>query len=120
MGPRPTAAGAATGVAQVRGVPQYKYTPGVRNPQQHMPTQQQVPMQQVLALFLLELVLFGSNLKWEFYAYCIISRDVTIRDAPKWKFLAEAEQNATLGRIPNTVFHIIFFFLIFCIKLQIK
>ncbi len=30
-----------------------------------------------------------------------------IRDAPKWKFLAEAEQNETLnteGRIPNTVF----------------
>uniref|UniRef100_A0A673G795 Polyadenylate-binding protein n=1 Tax=Sinocyclocheilus rhinocerous TaxID=307959 RepID=A0A673G795_9TELE len=48
MGPRPTAAGAATGPAQVRGVPQYKYAPGVRNPQQHMPTQPQVPMQQVL------------------------------------------------------------------------
>uniref|UniRef100_A0A672M8L4 Polyadenylate-binding protein n=1 Tax=Sinocyclocheilus grahami TaxID=75366 RepID=A0A672M8L4_SINGR len=46
MGPRPTAAGAATGPAQVRGVPQYKYAPGVRNPQQHMPTQPQVPMQQ--------------------------------------------------------------------------
>ncbi|KAK9961462.1 hypothetical protein ABG768_009249 [Culter alburnus] len=46
MGPRPTAAGAATGTAQVRGVPQYKYAPGVRNPQQHMPTQPQVPMQQ--------------------------------------------------------------------------
>ncbi|XP_050986817.1 polyadenylate-binding protein 1A isoform X1 [Labeo rohita] len=45
MGPRPTAAGAATGTAQVR-VPQYKYAPGVRNPQQHMPTQPQVPMQQ--------------------------------------------------------------------------
>ncbi|TRY90480.1 hypothetical protein DNTS_026112 [Danionella cerebrum] len=49
MGPRPAAGGApgsATGVPQVRGVPQYKYTPGVRNPQQHMPTQPQVPMQQ--------------------------------------------------------------------------
>uniref|UniRef100_A0A671MUJ3 Polyadenylate-binding protein n=1 Tax=Sinocyclocheilus anshuiensis TaxID=1608454 RepID=A0A671MUJ3_9TELE len=48
MGPRPSIAGAATGTAQVRGVPQYKYAPGVRNPQQHMPTQPQVPMQQVL------------------------------------------------------------------------
>uniref|UniRef100_A0A673FVK7 Polyadenylate-binding protein 1-like n=1 Tax=Sinocyclocheilus rhinocerous TaxID=307959 RepID=A0A673FVK7_9TELE len=46
MGPRPSIAGAATGTAQVRGVPQYKYAPGVRNPQQHMPTQPQVPMQQ--------------------------------------------------------------------------
>uniref|UniRef100_A0A8C1LQC3 PABC domain-containing protein n=1 Tax=Cyprinus carpio TaxID=7962 RepID=A0A8C1LQC3_CYPCA len=46
MGPRPSAAGAATGASQVRGVPQYKYAPGVRNPQQHMPTQPQVPMQQ--------------------------------------------------------------------------
>lgn len=50
MGPRPSGAGAATGTAQVRGVPQYKYAPGVRNPQQHMPTQPQVPMQQVLVL----------------------------------------------------------------------
>ncbi len=25
-----------------------------------------------------------------------------IRDAPKWKFLAEAEQNETLGQRPNT------------------
>uniref|UniRef100_A0A8C1HN61 Polyadenylate-binding protein n=1 Tax=Cyprinus carpio carpio TaxID=630221 RepID=A0A8C1HN61_CYPCA len=41
MGPRPSAAGAATGASQVRGVPQYKYAPGVRNPQQHMPTQPQ-------------------------------------------------------------------------------
>ncbi|XP_073728745.1 polyadenylate-binding protein 1A isoform X2 [Misgurnus anguillicaudatus] len=46
VGPRPSAAGAATGTAPVRGVPQYKYAPGVRNPQQHMPTQPQVPMQQ--------------------------------------------------------------------------
>ncbi len=30
------------------------------------------------------------------------------RDAPKWKFLAEAEQNETLGRIPNTVLRIFF------------
>ncbi|KAA0702584.1 Polyadenylate-binding protein 1 [Triplophysa tibetana] len=44
MGPRPAAA--ATGTAPVRGVPQYKYAPGVRNPQQHMPSQPQVPMQQ--------------------------------------------------------------------------
>ncbi len=31
---------------------------------------------------------------------------VSYRDAPKWKFLAEAEakQNKTLGQIPNTVF----------------
>lgn len=43
MGPRPAAA--AT-VAPVRGVPQYKYAAGVRNPQQHMPAQP-VPMQQV-------------------------------------------------------------------------
>ncbi|XP_059364583.1 polyadenylate-binding protein 1A-like [Carassius carassius] len=46
MGPRPSAAGAPTGTSQVRGVPQYKYTPGVRNPQQHMPSQPQVSMQQ--------------------------------------------------------------------------
>uniref|UniRef100_A0A672PAC8 Polyadenylate-binding protein n=1 Tax=Sinocyclocheilus grahami TaxID=75366 RepID=A0A672PAC8_SINGR len=46
MGPRPSIAGAATGTAQVRGVPQYKYAAGVRNPQQHMPTQPQMPMQQ--------------------------------------------------------------------------
>ncbi|XP_026139184.1 polyadenylate-binding protein 1-like [Carassius auratus] len=46
MGPRPSGAGAATGAAQVRGVPQYKYAPGVRNTQQHMPSQPQVPMQQ--------------------------------------------------------------------------
>uniref|UniRef100_A0A8C1MUN4 RRM domain-containing protein n=1 Tax=Cyprinus carpio TaxID=7962 RepID=A0A8C1MUN4_CYPCA len=51
MGPRPSAAGAATGASQVRGVPQYKYAPGVRNPQQHMPTQPQVPMQQVPTCF---------------------------------------------------------------------
>ncbi|XP_016117519.1 polyadenylate-binding protein 1-like [Sinocyclocheilus grahami] len=42
----PQRMGAATGTAQVRGVPQYKYAPGVRNPQQHLPTQPQVPMQQ--------------------------------------------------------------------------
>ncbi|XP_012691526.1 polyadenylate-binding protein 1b [Clupea harengus] len=49
MGPRPTAAAAAAAAAAapgVRGVPQYKYAPGVRNPQQHMNTQPQVPMQQ--------------------------------------------------------------------------
>ncbi|XP_068431317.1 polyadenylate-binding protein 1b [Clinocottus analis] len=43
MGPRPTSAAAA---APVRGVPQYKYATGVRNPQQHIPAQPQVPMQQ--------------------------------------------------------------------------
>lgn len=56
MGPRPSGAGAATGTAQVRGVPQYKYAPGVRNPQQHISNQQQVPMQQVLVLHLMALV----------------------------------------------------------------
>ncbi|XP_029298440.1 polyadenylate-binding protein 1b [Cottoperca gobio] len=44
MGPRP-ANPAAAAAAPVRGVPQYKYAAGVRNPQQHMPAQQ-VPMQQ--------------------------------------------------------------------------
>lgn len=46
MGPRPASAAAAAG-APVRGVPQYKYAAGVRNPQQHMATQPQVSMQQV-------------------------------------------------------------------------
>ncbi|XP_028251595.1 polyadenylate-binding protein 1b [Parambassis ranga] len=41
MGPRPATAAAAP----VRGVPQYKYAAGVRNPQQHMTTQP-VTMQQ--------------------------------------------------------------------------
>ncbi|KAL7382422.1 hypothetical protein ABVT39_021998 [Epinephelus coioides] len=45
MGPRPATAAAAAS-APVRGVPQYKYAAGVRNPQQHMPAQPQVPMQQ--------------------------------------------------------------------------
>ncbi|XP_033493902.2 polyadenylate-binding protein 1A isoform X1 [Epinephelus lanceolatus] len=45
MGPRPATAAAAAS-ATVRGVPQYKYAAGVRNPQQHMPAQPQVPMQQ--------------------------------------------------------------------------
>merc|ERR1712121_56658 len=44
MGPRPTAV--ATAAAPVRGMPQYKYAPGVRNPQQHMASQPQVAMQQ--------------------------------------------------------------------------
>uniref|UniRef100_A0A8C1RGT6 Polyadenylate-binding protein n=1 Tax=Cyprinus carpio TaxID=7962 RepID=A0A8C1RGT6_CYPCA len=39
MGPRPTAAAASA--PPVRGVPQYKYTPSVRSPQQHMNTQPQ-------------------------------------------------------------------------------
>ncbi|KAK6491503.1 polyadenylate-binding protein 1 [Huso huso] len=47
MGPRPTAAAAAAAAAPgVRGVPQYKYAAGVRNPQQHLNTQPQVSMQQ--------------------------------------------------------------------------
>ncbi|XP_069372475.1 polyadenylate-binding protein 1b [Paralichthys olivaceus] len=45
MGPRPASAAAAA-AAPVRGVPQYKYAAGVRNPQQHMNAQQQVAMQQ--------------------------------------------------------------------------
>uniref|UniRef100_A0AAQ5XG70 Polyadenylate-binding protein n=1 Tax=Amphiprion ocellaris TaxID=80972 RepID=A0AAQ5XG70_AMPOC len=39
-------AAAQTMAAPVRGVPQYKYAAGVRNPQQHMTTQPQVAMQQ--------------------------------------------------------------------------
>uniref|UniRef100_A0A671K5I1 Polyadenylate-binding protein n=1 Tax=Sinocyclocheilus anshuiensis TaxID=1608454 RepID=A0A671K5I1_9TELE len=46
MGPRPTTAAAAASAPTVRGVPQYKYTPSVRSPQQHMNTQPQVAMQQ--------------------------------------------------------------------------
>ena len=46
MGPRPTNA-AAVAASQLRGVPQYKYTPGVRNSHQHMTQQTQAPMQQV-------------------------------------------------------------------------
>ncbi|XP_035537007.1 polyadenylate-binding protein 1A [Morone saxatilis] len=45
MGPRPASAAAAA-AATVRGVPQYKYAAGVRNPQQHMTAQPQVTMQQ--------------------------------------------------------------------------
>jgi len=45
MGPRPASAAAAA-AAPVRGVPQYKYAAGVRNPQQHMNSQPQVNMQQ--------------------------------------------------------------------------
>ncbi|KAF7690879.1 polyadenylate-binding protein 1b [Silurus meridionalis] len=44
VGPRPAAAAAAS--APVRTIPQYKYTAGVRNPQQHMNSQPQVSMQQ--------------------------------------------------------------------------
>ncbi|XP_062391735.1 polyadenylate-binding protein 1A-like [Sardina pilchardus] len=46
MGPRPMTAAAAAAAAPVRGVPLYKYAPGVRNPQQHIITQPQVAMQQ--------------------------------------------------------------------------
>uniref|UniRef100_A0A8C5EP00 Polyadenylate-binding protein n=1 Tax=Gouania willdenowi TaxID=441366 RepID=A0A8C5EP00_GOUWI len=45
MGPRPAAAPAPQ-IAPVRGVPQYKYTAGIRNSQQHIPAQPQVSMQQ--------------------------------------------------------------------------
>ncbi|XP_076006001.1 polyadenylate-binding protein 1A-like [Genypterus blacodes] len=45
MGPRP-ASTAAAAAAPVRAVPQYKYTAGVRNTQQHMSAQPQVTMQQ--------------------------------------------------------------------------
>ncbi|XP_048880982.1 polyadenylate-binding protein 1-like isoform X3 [Brienomyrus brachyistius] len=46
MGPRPSSTAAAAAAAPVRGVPQYKYAAGVRNPQQHLNTQPQVAMQQ--------------------------------------------------------------------------
>ncbi|MCJ8746000.1 hypothetical protein PDJAM_G00136730 [Pangasius djambal] len=46
VGPRPTAAAAAAASAPVRTIPQYKYTAGVRNPQQHINTQPQVSLQQ--------------------------------------------------------------------------
>ncbi|KAM4539649.1 polyadenylate-binding protein 1A-like [Odontesthes bonariensis] len=42
VGPRPATAAAAP----VRGVPQYKYAAGVRNPQQHITAQPQVALQQ--------------------------------------------------------------------------
>ncbi|XP_041664923.1 polyadenylate-binding protein 1b [Cheilinus undulatus] len=45
MGPRPATAAAAA-ATPVRGVPQYKYAAGVRNPTQHMTAQPQVNMQQ--------------------------------------------------------------------------
>uniref|UniRef100_A0A8C2Z145 Polyadenylate-binding protein n=1 Tax=Cyclopterus lumpus TaxID=8103 RepID=A0A8C2Z145_CYCLU len=44
LGQRPT--GASATAAPVRAMPQYKYAAGVRNPQQHMASQPQVPMQQ--------------------------------------------------------------------------
>ncbi|XP_062865344.1 polyadenylate-binding protein 1b isoform X1 [Trichomycterus rosablanca] len=44
VGPRPATAAPST--APVRAVPQYKYTPTVRNPQQHITNQPQVSMQQ--------------------------------------------------------------------------
>jgi len=44
MGPRPTAV--PTAAAPVRGMPQYKYAAGVRNPQQHMASQPLGNMQQ--------------------------------------------------------------------------
>lgn len=43
-------AGASATAAPVRTMPQYKYAAGVRNPQQHMASQPQVPMQQVRIL----------------------------------------------------------------------
>lgn len=45
VAPRPAAAAAGAG-APVRGVPQYKYAAGVRNPQQHLTSQPQVNLQQ--------------------------------------------------------------------------
>ncbi|XP_012730810.2 polyadenylate-binding protein 1A [Fundulus heteroclitus] len=45
MAPRPPAAPTAA-TAPVRGVTQYKYAPGVRNPQQHITSQPQVALQQ--------------------------------------------------------------------------
>ncbi|XP_054909763.1 polyadenylate-binding protein 1 isoform X1 [Poeciliopsis prolifica] len=45
VAPRPPAAATAT-TAPVRGVPQYKYAAGVRNPQQHISSQPQVNLQQ--------------------------------------------------------------------------
>uniref|UniRef100_A0A3B4BHJ1 PABC domain-containing protein n=1 Tax=Periophthalmus magnuspinnatus TaxID=409849 RepID=A0A3B4BHJ1_9GOBI len=42
---RPASASATA--APVRAIPQYKYAAGVRNPQQHIPSQAQVAMQQV-------------------------------------------------------------------------
>ncbi|XP_032436543.1 polyadenylate-binding protein 1A-like [Xiphophorus hellerii] len=45
VAPRPPAAATAT-TAPVRGVPQYKYAAGVRNPQQHITSQPQVNLQQ--------------------------------------------------------------------------
>lgn len=46
MGPRQVTA-VPPAAAPVRGVHQYKYATGVRNPQQHMAAQAQVAMQQV-------------------------------------------------------------------------
>ncbi|KAG2465169.1 PABP1 protein, partial [Polypterus senegalus] len=46
MGPRPATAAATAAAPGVRGVPQYKYAAGVRNPQQHLGAQPQVTMQQ--------------------------------------------------------------------------
>uniref|UniRef100_A0A6Q2YMZ1 PABP n=1 Tax=Esox lucius TaxID=8010 RepID=A0A6Q2YMZ1_ESOLU len=45
MGPRAPSVAPGTG-AQLRGVPQYKYAAGVRNPHQHINTQPQVTLQQ--------------------------------------------------------------------------
>ncbi|XDV34473.1 hypothetical protein PO909_004629 [Leuciscus waleckii] len=45
MGPRSSTAAATASAPQVRGVPQYKYAPSVRNPQP-MNTQPQITMQQ--------------------------------------------------------------------------
>uniref|UniRef100_H0XHQ7 Polyadenylate-binding protein n=1 Tax=Otolemur garnettii TaxID=30611 RepID=H0XHQ7_OTOGA len=46
MGPRAAAAATAATTPAVRSVPQYKYTAGVRSPQQHLNAQPQVTMQQ--------------------------------------------------------------------------
>ncbi|XP_053436733.1 polyadenylate-binding protein 1-like isoform X2 [Nycticebus coucang] len=46
MGPRPAAAATAAAIPAIRTVPQYKYTAGVRSPQQHLNAQPQVTIQQ--------------------------------------------------------------------------
>ncbi|KTG45593.1 hypothetical protein cypCar_00015002 [Cyprinus carpio] len=68
MGPRPSTAAAAASAPPVRGVPQYKYTPSVRSPQQHMNTQPQVTMQQVTALHLYPIM--PERCAFEFTVLC--------------------------------------------------
>lgn len=51
-------AGASAAAAPVRTMTQYKYAAGVRNPQQHMASQPQVTMQQVICCPLYSRYLF--------------------------------------------------------------